>query len=116
MDTVTLLRSAIRGLLAVACPELEAELRSVLARDDDYATSDKPACDCSDPETRVALINTLAADALDALITLVARGLLPDVAAAAELLAAVVGQDIEESGGTFRILRGVATDRVISVM
>ena len=37
MDTVTLVRSAIRGLLKVADAELAAELRAVLARDDDYA-------------------------------------------------------------------------------
>jgi hypothetical protein len=35
MDTVTLVRSAIRGLLAVA-GEREAGLRALLARDDDY--------------------------------------------------------------------------------
>ncbi|MGH9186482.1 MAG: hypothetical protein ACRD0U_11800 [Acidimicrobiales bacterium] len=31
MDTITLIRSAIRGLLRVADDQLEAELRSVLA-------------------------------------------------------------------------------------
>ena len=36
MDTVTLVRSAIRGLLLVCEPGLEAELRGVLGRDDDY--------------------------------------------------------------------------------
>jgi hypothetical protein len=35
MDTVTLIRSAIRGLLNVADAELEAELRKLLGRDDD---------------------------------------------------------------------------------
>ena len=37
MDTVTLVRSAVRGLLGVADAQLEAELRGLLARDDDYA-------------------------------------------------------------------------------
>ena len=36
MDTVTLIRSAIRGILQVADSELEVRLRAVLARDDDY--------------------------------------------------------------------------------
>lgn len=36
MDTVTLVRSAIRGLLKAADAGLEAELRGLLARDDDY--------------------------------------------------------------------------------
>ena len=39
MDTVTLVRSAIRGLLKAADTELEAQLRGVLARDDDYAAA-----------------------------------------------------------------------------
>ena len=36
MDTVTLVRSAIRGLLRACDGELAAQLRAVLARDDDY--------------------------------------------------------------------------------
>jgi hypothetical protein len=36
MDTVTLIRSGIRGLLKVAGAELGAQLRSVISRDDDY--------------------------------------------------------------------------------
>ncbi len=36
-DTVTLIRSAVRGLLRVADAELAAVLRAVLERDDDYA-------------------------------------------------------------------------------
>jgi hypothetical protein len=116
MDTVTLVRSAIRGLLGVAGPALEAELRTVLSRDDDYATPGKPPCDWADPEARVALIDALSTDALDALIALEGRSVPPDIAAAAELLAAVVGQDLEERDGAFRIARGVAADRVISTV
>ena len=44
MDTVTLIRSAIRGVLAACDSELEAELRGVLARDDE-ASAGKPVCD-----------------------------------------------------------------------
>ncbi len=43
MDTVTLVRSAIRGLLAAA-GELESALRAGLRRDDDYAGAGKPVC------------------------------------------------------------------------
>ena len=42
MDTVTLVRSAIRQLLNVVGTEPEAELRGVLGRYDDYASGGKP--------------------------------------------------------------------------
>src|SRR3954453_21730352 len=45
MDTVTLVRSAIRGLLAAADAGLADRLRAALARDDDYAGPGKPVCD-----------------------------------------------------------------------
>src|SRR5215210_2027734 len=42
MDTVTLVRSAIRGLLAVCGQDLGGELRALLGRDDEYRTAGKP--------------------------------------------------------------------------
>ena len=39
MDTVTLVRSAIRGLLKVADADRQTELRGLLARDDDYTAA-----------------------------------------------------------------------------
>src|SRR5215472_16969183 len=45
MDTVTLIRSAIRGLLGVADPELEQRLRAVLSSGDDYSSTGKPVID-----------------------------------------------------------------------
>jgi hypothetical protein len=63
MDTVTLIRSAIRGLLAVCDRELEAELRCLLSREDDYATAGKPVCDWEDRQAREGLIDALAKDA-----------------------------------------------------
>ena len=63
MDTVTLIRSAIRELLKAADAELEAELRAVLARDDDYGSAGKPVCDYDDPAAREALVDALAKDA-----------------------------------------------------
>ena len=70
MDTVTLVRSAIRGVLAVCDAELEAQVRAVLGRDDDYRTAGKPVCDYDDPQAREALIDALAEDALAVLIFL----------------------------------------------
>ena len=95
MDTVTLVRSAIRQLLNVVDAELEAELRGVLGRDDDYASGGKPSCDWDDPAAREALVDELAKDAYACLEILDGRELAPGVAQAAELLATVVGQDLE---------------------
>ena len=116
-DTVTLIRSAIRGLLRVADDELEAEIRRYLRRDDDYARAGKPTCDWDDPEAREAMIDDLVRDGLEALKELEGRTLTEEVGQAAELLATVIGQDIEQTGeGVFRIARRTAPDRVISTV
>ena len=52
MDTVTLVRSAIYGLLKSCDGDRAALLRGLLARDDDYAAAGKPACDYDDPQAR----------------------------------------------------------------
>src|SRR6266404_708229 len=57
MDTVTLVRSAIRGLLKVADAALESELRGLLAREDDYTAAGKPVCDYEDRTAREALVD-----------------------------------------------------------
>jgi hypothetical protein len=117
MDTVTLVRSAIRGLLAVSEPELESELRGVLARDDDYLGAGKPVCDYDDPAARQALIDALAKDARALVVALDGRELEAPVGDAAELLASVTGQDLDEGeDGVFRIARRVAKDRIISTV
>ena len=117
MDTITLIRSAIRSLLRVADKELEGELRDVLTSDDDYATSAKPQIDWDDAEAREQLIDSRARDAFACLLLLEGRKLNAEVQEAAELLATVVGQDLEESeDGTYRIARRVAKDRVISTV
>ncbi|VAW07701.1 hypothetical protein MNBD_ACTINO01-2362 [hydrothermal vent metagenome] len=117
MDTVTLIRSAIRGLLRVSDDDLGAELRSVLTSGDDYATAAKPQIDWDDSEARDALIDSRARDAYACLVLLDGAVLAGDVAEAGVLLATVVGQDVEEGDdGTFRIIRGVAKDRVISTV
>ena len=122
MDTVTLVRSAIRGLLkavdAELGAELGAELRSRLGRDDDYAGAGKPVCDYDDPAAREALVGALAGDALALLACLDGREVDAAVSQAAELLATVVGQDLDQDpgDGVFRIARRVAKDRVISTV
>jgi len=117
MDTVTLVRSAVRGLLRVADEGLEVELRAVLASGDDYASAAKPSIDWDDADARQALIDSRARDAYACLALLDGRELDGAVAQAAELLARVVGQDLEQTGdGVFRIMRGTATDRVISTV
>jgi Transposase DDE domain/Transposase domain (DUF772) len=117
MDTVTLIRSAIRGLLGSCDVVLEDELRGLLARDDDYAAAGKPVCDYEDPQAREELIDALAKDAQVLLSALDGRELSVGVGQAAALLAAVVGQDLDErEDGVFRIARRVAKDRVISTV
>jgi len=87
MDTVTLVRSAVRGLLRVADDRLEVELRAVLASGDDYASAAKPPIDWDDADARQALIDSRARDAYACLALLEGRGLDGAVAEAAELLA-----------------------------
>jgi hypothetical protein len=116
-DTVTLIRSAIRGLLQVCEEGLASELRKSLRRDDDYSTPGKPACDWDDAPAREAMLDALARDAYAVLAQLDDSKMSPELQQAATLLATVVGQDIEQrEDGVFRILRGVAKDRVISTV
>jgi hypothetical protein len=116
-DTVTMIRSAIRGLLREAGDELEAQLRAVLKRNDDYKSAGKPACDWDDTTAREAVIDELARDGYAALWTIDDRDLVGPVRQAAELLATVLGQDLERrDDNVFRIARRVAPDRVISTV
>jgi hypothetical protein len=117
MDTVTLVRSAIRGLLRSCDGELAGQLRAVLARDDDYVTAGKPVCDYEDAAARGELVDALARDARALLGAVDGRELSPVLAQAAALLASVTGQDLEQdAAGVFRIARQVAADRVISTV
>lgn len=119
-DTVTQLRAAIRKLLVVldnTAPTLAARVRAVLERDDDYALAGKPPCDWDDPAAREALVDELVHDALAALAVLDGVRLGGAARDAADLLALVAGQDVTEGDdGVFRIVRGVARDRVISTV
>jgi transposase/IS5 family transposase len=117
MDTITLIRSAIRGLLKVAGSELAGELRGVLTSGDDYASSAKPAIDWDDKEAQAELIDSSAKDAYACLAALDGVELSDEVKKATTLLATVVGQDLEvDEAGVLRIARRVAKDRVISTV
>jgi hypothetical protein len=117
MDTVTLLRSAIRGLLRVCDAGLEGELRGLLVGDDDYRSAGKPVCDYDDRDAREAMVDAVARDARALLGALDGREFADAVGQAAALLAAVAGQDLDEGeDGVFRIARRVAKDRVISTV
>ena len=119
-DTVTLIRGALRRLLATLGAEqadAQREIEEALTRKD-YGQVAKRVIDWDDQEARIALVDELVLDVRAALrilesytISAVARG-------QAELLATVVRQDVEldEERQRFRIRRGVARDRIISTV
>jgi Transposase DDE domain/Transposase domain (DUF772) len=119
-DTVTQLRAAIRKVLASldqAASPLAVSVRAALERDDDYATAGKPPCDWDDRDAREELVDALVKDARAALLALDGHELPMGAVGAVELLALVAGQDVEAGDdGVFRIVRGVAKDRVISTV
>lgn len=115
-DTITLIRSAVRGLLRAADHVLRAELRAVISSGDAYTSTDKPVIDWTDAAEREALIDSRARDGYALLAVLEGRVLGQEVDQAARLLATVLGQDLDQDGGVFRIARKVARDRVISTV
>ena len=119
-DTVTQLRSAIRKLLSVLDRDnsvLAEKVRGVLTRDDDYKGPGKPSCDWDDDAAREALVDALVRDCLAVLGVLDGEELHGALADAAQLVAIVAGQDVEQGDdGIFRIARRVAKDRIISTV
>jgi len=119
-DTVTQLRSAIRKLLRCLDrdhPELATKVRVALRRDDDYAGPGKPVCDWDDAEAREALVDALVRDARAALEVVDGHELSVASTDAAQLLALVAGQDVDEGDDkVFRIAQRVAADRIISTV
>jgi len=91
MDTVTLVRSGIRGVFKAAGADLGVELRVVIGRDDDYAAAGKPVCDYDDAVARKVLVDALAKDAMALLMVLHGRELDEAVTQAGKLLATLVG-------------------------
>jgi Transposase DDE domain/Transposase domain (DUF772) len=118
MDTITLIRSAVRGLLAAADDVLAARLRAVLTSGDDYARAGKPVIDWDDKTARDGLVDSRARDGYALLAVLDGRQLPELVGQAMRLLATVLGQDLHapDDDGILRIARKVAPDRVISTV
>lgn len=117
MDTITLIRSAVRGLLKVADAQLRGELRAALSSGDDYASTAKPHIDWEDRAEREQLIDSRARDGYACLAVLDGRQLDEPVSQAGQMLARILGQDLETTEeGLFRIARKVAKDRVISTV
>ena len=113
-DTATMLQRAIRAVLAAAA---DAALAVGAALRGDYASGAKPRCDWDDPRARQELVDRLGADAAAVLAALEGRRLRGALSEAAELLAAVAGQDLcQDRGGRFMIARRVAKDRVLSTV
>jgi hypothetical protein len=119
-DTVTQLIAIIRkvrrevpGAAAVVAQKCTAH---------DYDDPGKPQIAWDDAEARAVLIDALVKDALALLEALAGWDLDGPAAEVVALLALIAGQDVEpadDSDGTdgrWRIRRGVATDRVISVI
>lgn len=103
--------------LRIVDEKLGAELRTCCKRDDDYLAPGKPSCDWDDAVAREVLVDALARDAYAILAALDGRTMPFEVTQAATLVAAVVGQDLEQrDDGMFRIARRVAKDRVISIV
>jgi IS5 family transposase len=110
-DTVTQLVAAIRRVRRVVA---RASGVSLLAHD--YESAGKPLISWDDEAARAELVNALVSDALHLLD---ACGDLDDAegASAIGLLALIAGQDVElDDQGHWCIVRGVAKDRVISVV
>jgi IS5 family transposase len=119
-DTVTQLIAAIRkvarevsGAAAVVAERCTAH---------DYTDPGKPRIAWDDIEAREVLVDALVHDALTLLEVVGAWDLDEGAAQAVALLALIAGQDVEPADGSdgtdgrWRIRRGVAEDRVISVV
>ena len=112
-DTVTQLVSAIRRVRRLVPQAAKVEVAA-----HDYDASGKPVCAWDDPDAKTALISGLVNDARAVIEGLGGVRLDTEQADAAGLLALVAGQDVEpgDEEGTWRIVQGVAADRVISTV
>jgi hypothetical protein len=119
-DTVTQLIAAIRKVrrLVPGAAVVVAEYCTA----HDYDDPGKPSIAWDDTDARAALVDALVGDALRLLGHLPEQELGPEPAEAVALLALIAGQDVEPvpdgdgTDGRWRIRRGVAKDRVISVV
>ena len=110
-DTVTQLVAAIRRVRRIV-----PGARDVALSAHDYDAAGKPAIAWDDEVARGELVNALVVDALG-LLGACGEVEGPEAGAAIGLLGLVAGQDVElDDEGHWRIVRGVAKDRVISVV
>ena len=109
-DTVTQLVAAIRRVRRVVGA---ASAVALVAHD--YDVAGKPSIAWDDELARAELVHALVVDALN-LLEACGDVEEPESASALGLLALVAGQDVElDDQGRWRIVRGVAKDRVISI-
>ena len=124
-DTVTQLIAAIRRVAREV--DGAAEIVGSRTSGHDYSRPGKPEIAWDDPAARDELVSALVNDALAVLAGLDERypdgeGLTDKQAEAVALLALIAGQDVEPAEGSdgrdgrWRIARGVAPDRVVSVV
>jgi hypothetical protein len=119
-DTVTQLIAVIRKV-AREVPDAAAVVAEKCTAHD-YADPGKPRIAWDDAEARAALVDALVRDALALLAVVSGWELEGPAAEAVALLALIAGQDVEPAEGSdgtdgrWRIARGVAKDRVISVV
>jgi IS5 family transposase len=118
-DTITQLIAAVRRAGRVVPGA--GELIAAVCTGHDYSCPGKPRIDWDDPAAKDALVWALVTDAGAPVAALEGRELDERAASAVGLLALVAGQDVEPAEGSdgtdgrWRIARGVAEDRVISV-
>jgi len=112
-DTITQLVGAIRRVRRVVPASRVIGLAA-----HDYDQAGKPECAWDDPEAKNVLVSGLVNDALRLLEGLDTEGLDVEAQDALGLLALIAGQDVEpgDEPGQWRIVRGTAPDRVISVV
>lgn len=114
-DTVTQLVSMIRRVRKAI-----AAAADVTVAAHDYTVAGKPACAWNDPDARNELVSGLVEDALAVLAVVDDADLDDEQRQLVALLALVAGQDVEPDpdggDGAWRIVEGVAKDRVISTV
>ena len=119
-DTVTQLIAIIRKVRREVPGAAEVVAEVCTAHD--YDDPGKPQIAWDDAEARAVLIDALVKDALAVLEVLAGWELEGPAADAVALLALIAGQDVEPADGSdgtdgkWRIRRGVAKDRVISMV